>query len=369
MNGWAIAVVVVVVVVACSPGSARVAVLDDSNFDDALGSGPALVEFYAPWCGHCKNLKPEWEMLESAFSSVDKVLIGNVDADQHKEVAQKYQVSGFPTIKYFPGDGEEPEDYEGGRDATALANFVNQKTGLNVKIQKPPTSVTVLNTANFDHIVLDKTKNVLVEFYAPWCGHCKALAPAYEQVAQSFVGEDSVVIANLDATESRDVASKYDIQGYPSIRWFPKDDKSGVTYDQGRGAEDFVNYVNKEAGTHRRLGGGFTRDAVPSEAIKALVEEFAKAASDKEKNAIADKSKTAASSATGPYAKYAKFYPLVMKKLAKEGAAYLDKESHRLDRLLDGKITDAKKAEFLMRKSILEQFKGDAEESHDKTEL
>lgn len=56
------------------------------------------------------------------------------------------------------------------------------------------------------------------EFYAPWCGHCKALAPAYEQVAQSFVGEDSVVIANLDATESRDVASKYDIQGYPSIR-------------------------------------------------------------------------------------------------------------------------------------------------------
>lgn len=46
-----------------------------------------------------QNLKPEWEMLESAFSSVDKVLIGNVDADQHKEVAQKYQVSVGPPCR------------------------------------------------------------------------------------------------------------------------------------------------------------------------------------------------------------------------------------------------------------------------------
>lgn len=62
-------------------------------------------------------------------------------------------------------------------------DFLNQKAGTNARIKEAPTAVTVLTDDNFDSIVKDSTKNVLVEFYAPWCGHCKSLAPIYEKLA------------------------------------------------------------------------------------------------------------------------------------------------------------------------------------------
>ncbi|AQK69405.1 Protein disulfide-isomerase like 2-1 [Zea mays] len=77
------------------------------------------------------------------------------------------------------------------------------KAGTNVKIAAIPSSVVVLTSETFDSIVLD-------EFYAPWCGHCKHLAPIYEKLASVFKQDDSVVIANLDADKHTDLAKKSD---------------------------------------------------------------------------------------------------------------------------------------------------------------
>jgi len=96
---------------------------------------------------------------------------------------------GYPTIKFFPKGSTKAEDYQGGRTADTIVSWVNEKVGTNKKVKKLPTAVTELTPDNFDSVALDKSKHVLVEFYAPWCGHCKQLAPKYEELAKIFSGE------------------------------------------------------------------------------------------------------------------------------------------------------------------------------------
>lgn len=78
--------------------------------------------------------------------------------------------------------------------------------------------VVVLNGKNFTDVVKNN-RYVLVEFYAPWCGHCKALAPEYAAAATELKGEN-VILAKVDATEENELSQEYDIQGFPTIYFF-----------------------------------------------------------------------------------------------------------------------------------------------------
>lgn len=144
-----------------------------SNFDEVvLKSGkPALVEFFAPWCGHCKTLAPIYEDLAGAFSHAkDKVTIAKVDADAEKELGKRFGVQGFPTLKWFDGKSAEPVDYKSGRDLESLSAFITDKTGAKAKGKKAASSnVEMLNDATFKKQV-GTDKDVLIAFTAPWCG-------------------------------------------------------------------------------------------------------------------------------------------------------------------------------------------------------
>lgn len=126
------------------------------------------------------------------------------------------------------------EDYNGGRTAETIVSWVNEKVGTNKKVKKAPSVVTDLTPDNFDSIALDKTKHVMVEFYAPWCGHCKQLAPKYEELAKIFAGEKDVVIAKVDAADYGDLANRYDVTGYPTLKFFPAGSSEPENYEQGR---------------------------------------------------------------------------------------------------------------------------------------
>lgn len=158
---------------ASSPaGKSEVIDLIPSNFDTfALGGKPALIEFFAPWCGHCKSLAPVYEQLAQDFAfAKDKVTIAKVDADAEKSLGKRFGVQGFPTIKYFDGKSETPEDYNGGRDIESLTKFITEKTGLKPKKKAAaPSQVEMLTDTSFKALI-GGDKDVLVAFTAPWCG-------------------------------------------------------------------------------------------------------------------------------------------------------------------------------------------------------
>jgi protein disulfide-isomerase A6 len=165
---------------AASATGSSVLDLIPSNFDQIvfLASKPALVEFFAPWCGHCKNLAPVYEELAASFAHAgDKVSVAKVDADEHKTLGKRFGVQGFPTLKWFDGkEGSEPEDYNGGRDLESLTEFITEKTGVKPKSKKgAPSAVEMLTDKTFKSEVGGE-KDVLVAFTAPWCGR-KSILP------------------------------------------------------------------------------------------------------------------------------------------------------------------------------------------------
>lgn len=333
-----------------------VVVLTNDNFEKEVGQDRgALVEFYAPWCGHCKKLAPEYEKLGASFKKAKSILIGKVDCDEHKDVCSKYDVSGYPTIKWFPKGSLEPKKYEGARTAEALAEFVNTEGGTNVKIAAAPSNVVILSPDNFEEVVMDKSKDVLVEFYAPWCGHCKSLAPIYEKVATAYKLEEDLVIANLDADKHKDLAEKYGISGFPTLKFFPKNNKDGEDYEGGRDLDDFVSFINEKCGTSRDSKGQLTSKAGVVSSLESLVKEFVSATGD-EKKAIFNRLEEEVGKLEGSAARYGKIYTKAAKSCLEKGADYANKEIQRIERLLSKSISSSKSDEFTLKKNILSAF-------------
>lgn len=109
--------------------------------------------------------------------------------------------------------------------------------------------VKVVVAKNFEEIVNDPARDVLIEFYAPWCGHCKSLAPKFDELAKKLAGESGVTIAKMDAT-ANDVPSPYEVTGFPTLYFVPKNSKqSPKPYNGGREVDDMLKFIASEAST------------------------------------------------------------------------------------------------------------------------
>ena len=342
------------------------------HFDDiVLKSGkPALVEFFAPWCGHCKTLAPVYEELAGVFASAkDKVTIAKVDADANKELGRRFGVQGFPTLKWFDGKSDTPQDYSSGRDLESLSSFITEKTGLKSKKKTvEPSNVEMLNDKTFLSEI-GGDKDVLVAFTAPWCGReflpdltreakysryldCKTLAPVWETLANDFAAEPNVLIAKVDAEAPNAKATAQDqgVKSYPTIKFFPKGSKEAVAYEGARSEQALVDYINGKAGTHRTIGGSLDAAAGTIAALDTIVAKFTGG------DGIAAVAEEALKAATGIKDTYAEYYVKVFNKLT-SNPGYVEKESKRLKSILSkGGLAPEKVDDLVKRSNILSKF-------------
>jgi len=199
-----------------------------------------LVEFYAPWCGHCKTLEPEYAKAAKELKK-DGIALAKVDATKEAELAKEYFVQGFPTVILFR-EGVKVADYDGGRTSGEIIEYMRKQADPNWK--PPPTAVLKLTQDNFTKTA--KAKDLmLVWFYAPWCKHCKQLEPEMEGAANELEGW-GVTIAKVDGTREKELADQYNVAGWPTLKMFRK----GRVYEYNGPREkqniiDFMKEQNK----------------------------------------------------------------------------------------------------------------------------
>ena len=365
-------------VLAVQSANAASSVLDlvPDNFDDiVLNSGkPALVEFFAPWCGHCKKLAPTYEELATNLEfAKDRVSIAKVDADAEKELGRKFGVQGFPTLKWFDGKSNTPADYQGARDLESLSSFVSERTGIRIKTKKAaPSAVEMLTDRSFK-AEIGGEKDVLVAFTAPWCGRmsnsfydqiwpddadlladCKSLAPIWEQVATDYASEPNVLIAKVDAEAENSKATAQDqgVNSYPTIKYFPKGSINAEPYEGARTEQDILSFINEKAGVHRMIGGKLDEIAGTIPSLDTIVSRLTGGES------IVSLSEQITTAAKASKDSYATYYVKVSEKLSKN-AGYAEQELARLEGLIrKAGLAPEKLDDLISRSNILRRFKG-----------
>jgi protein disulfide isomerase family A protein 3 len=172
----------------------------------------------------------------------------------------------YPASSLFSGDSlkEHLEAFL----ANKLESYVKSEP---IPESQPSDGPVVVVGKNFEDIVLDSTKDVLLEAYAPWCGHCKTLEPKYKELAQEMKKYDSVTIAKVDRplppipfsffflgilrltfiqvdATANDLPPKFAVSGFPTIFFVPANKKDApIKYDGAREVSDFVSYIKKHA--------------------------------------------------------------------------------------------------------------------------
>ncbi|XP_034451921.1 protein disulfide-isomerase [Hippoglossus hippoglossus] len=209
------------------PEEEDVLVLKKSNLDEALSAHPnILVEFYAPWCGHCKALAPEYAkaagMLKADGSAIR---LGKVDATEETELAQEYGVRGYPTIKFFKGgEKESPKEYSAGRQADDIVAWLKKRTG--------PAVATLAGVTEAESLIADNEVAVVGFFKDAE----SAGAKAYEKAAESI---DDIPFSK---TSDEAVFSKFEVSE-DSVVLFKKFDEGRNTFDGEMTKEKLLAFV------------------------------------------------------------------------------------------------------------------------------
>lgn len=186
------------------------------------------------------------------FSDDFKFAVANKDDFQHElnEYGIDFAAGDKPVIcardaksqKYVMSEEFSMETFEAFLTKLKAGEIEPYLKSEPIPDQDGPVKIAV--GKNFDELVTYNENDVLIEFYAPWCGHCKKLAPVYDELGEKMAGEN-VDIIKMDAT-ANDVPSSFNVQGFPTLFWRPKGG-SPVNYNGGRELDDFIKYIAREA--------------------------------------------------------------------------------------------------------------------------
>merc|ERR1711971_396013 len=190
----------------------------------------------------------------------------NTDLDDHKRILEFFGITEeeLPTFRAIKL-GEDMAKFKPEDDsitaeniASFVADFIEGKLKQHLMSEEIPEDwdkegVKVLVGKNFHEVAMNPEKDVLVEFYAPWCGHCKQLAPIWDKLGEKYKDHESIVIGKMDSTanELEDIK----VQGFPTIKLIQKETNKIIDYNGERTLDGFVKFL-ESGGVHGAAAEG-----------------------------------------------------------------------------------------------------------------
>ncbi|TFK28589.1 protein disulfide isomerase [Coprinopsis marcescibilis] len=233
--------------------------LTPENFDLTVAKGHWFIEHYSPYCPHCINFAPTWQTLEKdAEAEFPSVHLAQVNCVLHGDLCDKNGVTGYPQVIMFE-NGKPVEKFNGAKSLENLKTFISKHAPAkelhhetsdedDEETAAASSAETPVNPSGEVEILTTKTffpslskGPTFVKFYAPWCGHCKKLAPIWKQLAKHLQGR--VQIAEVNCDDESALCKTQNIQGYPTLVYFSGDARS--EYAGGRKLEQLQTFAEK----------------------------------------------------------------------------------------------------------------------------
>ncbi|KAG8559427.1 hypothetical protein GDO81_017335 [Engystomops pustulosus] len=202
-----------------------------------------MVDYYAPWCGPCQALMPEWKRMARHLSGL--ISVGSVDCQKYSSLCSKEYVNAYPEIRLYPANRDNPHYYHGyngwQRDSYSLKSWA---------LSYLPKMAIDLTPDSFNENVLKGKDHWLLDFYAPWCGPCRSFAPEFEYVARLLKGK--VKAGKVDCQAYGQICESAGIRAYPTVKFYPylgsKKKNVGGEHVDTRDAKEIVKVVTARIG-------------------------------------------------------------------------------------------------------------------------
>uniref|UniRef100_A0A670HY99 DnaJ homolog subfamily C member 10 n=1 Tax=Podarcis muralis TaxID=64176 RepID=A0A670HY99_PODMU len=171
-----------------------------------------MVDFYAPWCGPCQALMPEWKRMARLLNGL--VSVGSVDCQKYFSLCHQENIQGYPEIRLFPQKSASSYQYYSyngwNRDAHSLRRWA---------LGYLPQVSLDLTPQSFTDKVLNGKEHWVIDFYAPWCGPCQNFAPEFEILAKAVKGK--VKAGKVDCQAYAQTCQSAGIRAYPTVKFYP----------------------------------------------------------------------------------------------------------------------------------------------------
>ncbi|KAF9900217.1 hypothetical protein EC991_007768 [Linnemannia zychae] len=197
-----------------------------NTFEAAIADGATFVKYYSPDCVHSQKLAPTWEKLAVNRKDWQRTVgfkFAEVDCVKEADLCEENEVVSYPTMKL----GHQVAKFAKDRSYESLDDFASAMSSEYIQVPEgiKPEEIGEVRVNALGKVVSLTAETYksrtpfgpwLIEYYAPWCGHCQALAPVWDELAEHL--KDKVNVAKVDCTVNQEICYREKIRGYPTIK-------------------------------------------------------------------------------------------------------------------------------------------------------